>query len=63
MEKSYVLSYDVGTGSVKTVIVDFEGNVVGFANANYALLTLKPVGRNKNPKPTGLRYAFQPNRS
>jgi xylulokinase len=39
MENSYVLSYDVGTGSVKTVIVDFKGNVVSVANAGYALLT------------------------
>ncbi len=38
MENSYVLSYDVGTGSVKTVIVDFEGNVVSVANAIYPLL-------------------------
>ncbi len=39
MENSYVLSYDVGTGSVKTVIVDLMGNVVSVSNANYPLLT------------------------
>jgi xylulokinase len=39
MDKSYVLSYDVGTSGVKTVIVDFDGNVASIATANYALLT------------------------
>lgn len=33
-----MLSYDVGTGSVKTVIVDFEGNLASIANASYPLL-------------------------
>jgi xylulokinase len=50
MEKSYVLSYDVGTGSVKTVIVDFEGNVVSVANAKYPLLTPQAGWAEQEPE-------------
>jgi xylulokinase len=39
MGKSYIVSYDVGTSGVKTVIVDFDGTVASIATANYALLT------------------------
>jgi xylulokinase len=49
MENSYVLSYDVGTGSVKTVIVDFKGNVVSVANAGYALLTPQAGWAEQDP--------------
>jgi xylulokinase len=49
MENSYVVSYDIGTSGVKTVIVDFEGNVVSVANANYALLTPQPGWAEQEP--------------
>jgi len=38
MENSYVVSYDVGTSSVKTVLVDFDGKVASVSIANYSLL-------------------------
>jgi xylulokinase len=50
MEKSYVVSYDVGTSGVKTVVVDFEGNVASIAIANYALLTPQPGWAEQEPE-------------
>jgi len=49
LEKSYVLSYDVGTSGVKTVVVDFEGNVASIAVSNYGLLTPQPGWAEQKP--------------
>ena len=50
MENSYVISYDVGTSSVKTVIVDFEGKVVSVANAKYSLFTPQAGWAEQEPE-------------
>lgn len=42
MENTFIISYDVGTSSVKTVIVNKNGDVVGVANASYPLITPQP---------------------
>ncbi|PWB55989.1 MAG: carbohydrate kinase [Anaerolineales bacterium] len=49
MEEAYVLSYDVGTSGVKTVLVDLDGNVAGIAFASYGLLTPQPGWAEQDP--------------
>lgn len=48
MEKQYVISYDIGTSSVKTVIVDTNGDVAGVTNASYPLITPQPGWAEQN---------------
>jgi len=46
---SYVASYDLGTSSVKAVVVDFRGQVVASGSAGYSLLTPHPGWVEQDP--------------
>lgn len=45
-EKKYVVGVDLGTTSTKTVIFDFEGNVVGAGQVENPLYYPAPGRRN-----------------
>lgn len=50
MEKKYVLACDIGTTSMKAVIVDFDGNVICDFNEDYPLIQLKPGWAEQDPE-------------
>lgn len=49
MNKGYLIGTDIGTSSTKTVITDYEGNVVASASAAYEVLTPFPAWVEQHP--------------
>jgi xylulokinase len=45
----YLLGIDVGTSSMKTLLIDEEGNVVGSATELYPFETPKPLWSEQDP--------------
>jgi len=50
MNSKYVIAHDVGTSSVKTTLVNSEGQVVDFAIEDYPLHTLRPGWVEQDPE-------------
>jgi xylulokinase len=49
VEKKYVLSFDVGTSGVKSILLDFEGNIVAHTTEEYPSYTPQPGWMEQEP--------------
>ena len=49
MDKACVISYDLGTSGIKVVLVDTEGELIGYTTAQYPLITPAPGWAEQDP--------------
>ena len=57
MEKKYILGIDLGTGSVKTILVDSDGNIIGSSSREYPTSYPNPGWVEQDPE--DWYYAFK----